>query len=191
MSVRFNAYFQTLKLNKILTKLFNMENITLNFINMSNDTNNSSIVIFQQNVEKDFEEISIAREVQVAPLNLAHETSKEILQLSSTAKNLKNNLQNLGTVNANYYNDGKLVSSKTGLKKGEKAAFEFHPKKLSIGVVSQVEEVNVMDSAIISQINCKEINLSGIKSADIVMTGGGPGESATAFYFSLENIQNA
>ncbi|MFT5891967.1 MAG: hypothetical protein ACI9Y7_002074, partial [Dokdonia sp.] len=37
-----------------------MSDIKLNFINQSADTNNSSIVIFQQNVAEDFGEIAIA-----------------------------------------------------------------------------------------------------------------------------------
>lgn len=44
-----------------------------------------------------------------------------------------------------------------------------------------------MNSAIISQIN-SEINLFGISSADIVMTGGGPGKDSKPFSFTLENI---
>jgi hypothetical protein len=42
-------------------------------------------------------------------------------------------------------------------------------------------------SAVVSNINT-ELSLLGIKSADIVMTGGGPGASATPFAFSLENV---
>jgi hypothetical protein len=56
-----------------------------------------------------------------------------------------------------------------------------------IGVVSQVEEGDVMNSAIISDINT-ELSLLGIASADIVMSGGGAGPSATPFMFTLENI---
>ncbi|MBT9441299.1 MAG: hypothetical protein IV087_05435 [Acidovorax sp.] len=44
-----------------------------------------------------------------------------------------------------------------------------------------------MNSAIISNINT-ELSLLGIASADIVMTGGGPGANSTPFAFNLENI---
>jgi hypothetical protein len=44
-------------------KLKIMSSIKLNFINQSADTNNSSIVIFQQNVAEDFGEIAIAGRV--------------------------------------------------------------------------------------------------------------------------------
>ena len=44
-----------------------------------------------------------------------------------------------------------------------------------------------MNSAIIQQVNT-EINLFGITKADIVVSGGGPGETSTAFDFSLDRI---
>lgn len=204
-----------------------MSKIKLNFINRSNDTNNSSVVIFQQNVAEDFSELAVAWTViencgrldnhpftyslnyQVAagdsygnytPQLTAYDgqayemiksTSGDILQLSpspatsSTEVEVRNNL-GIGAISANCYRDGKLFATKKNLAPGQKAVFEFQPR-IYIGVVSQVEEGDVMNSAIISQINT-EINLFGISSADIVMTGGGPGESATAFNFTLENI---
>lgn len=204
-----------------------MEKIKLNFINKSNDTNNSSVVIFQQNAAEDFGETAIAWQViqncgrldnhpfvypfnfQVAagdsygnytPQLTAYEgqafdmitsTSGDILQLSTvpstsaTEVEIRNNL-NRGAISANCYRDGKLIATKRGLAPSQKAVFEFQPR-IYIGVVSQIEEGDVMNSAIISQINT-EINLFGITSADIVMTGGGPGAESTAFNFTLENI---
>lgn len=204
-----------------------MEKIKLNFINRSNDTNNSSVVIFQQNSAEDFGEQAIAWTVIqncgrldnhpfTYPINIAvsardsygnytpqltaydgqafdmvKNASGDLLQLSTTPSQnaseveIRNNLA-LGAINANCYRDGKLVAVKTGLAPSQKAVFEFQPK-IYIGVVSQVEEGDVMNSAIISQVNT-EINLLGITSANIVMTGGGPGEASTAFSFNLENI---
>lgn len=115
----------------------------------------------------------------------------DVLQLSSipaastTEVEVRNQLM-LGAINAYCYRDGKLLAAKTGLAPGQKAVFEFQPR-IYIGVVSQIEEGDVMNSAIISQVN-SEINLFGISSADIVMTGGGPGKSSAPFNFSLENI---
>jgi hypothetical protein len=54
-------------------------------------------------------------------------------------------------------------------------------------VASHVQQGDAMSSAIISAINT-EINLQGIASADIVMTGGGSGAEAMPFEFKLENI---
>lgn len=204
-----------------------MEKIKLNFVNRSSDTNNSSIVIFQQNVAEDFGEVAIAWKVIencgrldnhpfTYPMNfnvsasdsygnftpqltafdgqafdMLKSTSGDILQISSTPATspyeveVRNNLLT-GAIDANCIRDGKILATKTGLAPGQKAVFEFQPR-IYIGVVSQIEEGDVMNSAIISQIN-SEINLFGISSADIVMTGGGPGKSSTAFNFTLENI---
>ncbi|MBC9910282.1 hypothetical protein [Chitinophaga varians] len=91
-----------------------------------------------------------------------------------------------GAVNANVYRDGKLLATKTAIAPGQKATFQFRPT-IWIGVVSQVEEGQLINSAILQQINT-ELSLFGIASADIVMTGGGPGASSTPFEFTLQNI---
>lgn len=201
--------------------------IKLNFINQSNDVNNSEIVIFQKNVAEDFDEIAVAwRVIQncgrddnhpfVYPLNfevcasdsygnytpqftaydgqsyeMIKDTSGDVLQLSSSPAvsqyevEVRNNLE-LGAINANIYRAGKLLAAKTDIVPGQKADFQFHPR-IYIGAVSQVVEGDVMSSAIIQQVNT-EINLFGIQNADIVMTGGGSGPTASAFNFSLQNI---
>lgn len=205
-----------------------MSTIKLNFINKSNDTNNSSIVIFQQNVAENFGEIAIAWKVikncgrldnhpftfpmnfqvsasdsygnytpQLAADNgqafeMIRDTSGDVLQLSkvpATNPNeveVRNNLTS-GTIAANCYKDGKLLAAKIGLAPGQKAVFEFQPT-IYIGATSQIEEGDFIDTAMTSQINTP-LNLLGIISADIVMTGGGPGSGANPFYFSLENVQ--
>lgn len=203
-----------------------MSTIKLNFINKSNDTNNSSVVIFQQNVAENFGEIAIAWKVikncgrldnhpftypmnfqvsasdsygnytpQLAADNeqafeMIRDTSGDVLQLSkvpATKPNeveVRNNLTS-GTIAASCYKDGKLLATKIGLAPGEKAAFEFQPT-IYIGATSQIEEGDFIDSAITSQINTS-LNLLGIISADIVMTGGG--SNTAPFSFSLENIK--
>lgn len=120
--------------------------------------------------------------------------SGDILQLASHPANnseeveVCNNLEN-GAISANCYRDGRIIATKTGLSPGQKAVFAFQPR-IYIGVVSQIQEGDVMNTAILSEINT-EINLFGIRSADIVMTGGGPGPSSTPFYFNLENINKS
>lgn len=91
-----------------------------------------------------------------------------------------------GAINANIYKDGKLLAAKTGLAPQQKAVFQFKPT-IWIGVASQVVQGQVMNSAIISNINT-ELSLLGIASADIVMTGGGPGRDSSPFTFSLQNL---
>lgn len=96
------------------------------------------------------------------------------------------NLLQVGALDISIYKDGKLLAIKTGMAPGQRTAFEFKPT-IWVGVVSQIEEGHIMNSAIISQINT-ELSLFGIVSADIVMTGGGIGSTSTPFKFTLENV---
>ncbi|OCX52141.1 hypothetical protein BEL04_11655 [Mucilaginibacter sp. PPCGB 2223] len=91
-----------------------------------------------------------------------------------------------GAINACIYKSGRLLAVKNGIAPNQQAAFEFKPT-IWIGVASQVVQGEVMNSAIISNINT-ELSLLGVKSADIVMTGGGPGPSSTPYKFSLNNV---
>jgi len=92
-----------------------------------------------------------------------------------------------GAITACMYRSGKLLATKTGVAPGQQAVFLFKPT-IWIGVVSQVEEGDVIDSAIISSVNT-QLNLTGIASADIVMSGGGPGKSSRPFTFTLQNVK--
>lgn len=200
--------------------------IQLNFINASNDANNSSVVIFQKNVATDFDELAVAWQVirncgqgdnhpfsfpmamavgasdsygnytprlpasngQMFAMNLT--PSGDRLQnygasTSPTEVQVLNNLQ-MGAINASIYKDNKLLATKTSIAPQQKAVFQFKPT-IWIGVASQVVQGQVMNSAIISSINT-ELSLLGIASADIVMTGGGPGPSSTPFQFTFDNV---
>jgi hypothetical protein len=94
---------------------------------------------------------------------------------------------NQGAIAACIYRSGKLLSMKTGIAPGQKAAFVFKPM-LWIGVASQVEEGDILDAAIITNVNT-QLNLTGIASADIVMSGGGPGRNSRPFGFTLQNVK--
>lgn len=96
------------------------------------------------------------------------------------------NEQNLGEALARCYRDNALCAVSSYIAPEEKAVFQLTPK-IWIGVISEVWEGAVMNSAIISQINT-ELNLSGISEADIIMTGGGSGESSVPYVFQLENV---
>lgn len=121
------------------------------------------------------------------------DTSGDILRYSGPSAEPNQveilNASEIGTINANIYKAGKLLATKTSVAPSQKAVFHFTPT-LWIGVVSQVVEGQVIDSAILSNINT-EISLLGIASADIVMSGGGSGADAVPFTFTLENIQYA
>ncbi len=200
--------------------------IQLNFINNSNDVNNTEIVIFQKNVATDFDELAVAWKMirycgqgdnhpftfpmsmtvgasdswgnytpQLAARNgdlfsMAQTTSGDRLVYSGPATSSKEvqvrNELPKGAINASIYKNGQLLAIKTSIAPQQKAVFEFKPT-IWIGVASQIVQGQVMNSAIISNINT-ELSLLGIASADIVMTGGGPGPSATPFAFNLENI---
>lgn len=94
-----------------------------------------------------------------------------------------------GAVNVNLYNDGRLIACKTGVAPEQKAAFQFEAT-LWIGVVSQAVQGQAINSAVMSNV-MTALSLSGIASADIVMTGGGGGSGAHAYAFTLENVINA
>ncbi len=123
--------------------------------------------------------------------DLVRSNSGDVLQKSATpASSLTEvevrNALKVGAISANIYRDGKLLATKTNVSPGQKAAFEFKPR-IFIGAVSQVVEGEVMNSAILQTINT-EIDLLGVFSADIVITGGGGGKGATPFNFQLTKI---
>src|SRR5689334_9402786 len=100
---------------------------------------------------------------------------------------LNNPLQ--GAVNASIYKDNSPLATETTTPARQMAACQFRPT-IWIGAVSQVTQGQVMDSAIVNQVNT-ELSLLGIGSADIVMTGGGPGQLSQPFAFTLQNIARA
>ncbi len=91
-----------------------------------------------------------------------------------------------GAINAIVFRAGKPYATATSLAPQQNAVFQFRPT-LWIGAVSQVREGDVLNSAIVSSVNT-EISLLGIASADIVMTGGGPGPNSTPLRFTLQNV---
>lgn len=201
--------------------------IRLNFINDSNDSNNTEVLIFQKNVATNVDELAVAWRVIrycgqgdnhpfLFPMSLEvgasdsygnytprlHAENGQLFQMALTASgdqliaagrgSSSSEVQVLnalpkGAINASIYRDGKLLAIKTSIAPQQKAAFEFKPT-IWIGVASQIEEGQVMNSAILSSINT-EISLLGIAGADIVMTGGGSGPAATPFVFTLQNVE--
>jgi len=203
--------------------------IKLNFINQSNDANNSEVVIFQKNTATNLGEFAVAWLVIqncgqgdnhpfVYPMSMAVGASdsfgnytphlsalygqkfamtltKSGDQLSLTGEasspqevEVENRLST-GAIDAMIYKAGSLFAKKTDIAPGQLAAFQFKPT-LWIGVVSQVEQGQIINEAIMSSIDT-EFSLFGIASADIVMTGGGSGPEAKPFEFHLENVMMA
>jgi hypothetical protein len=91
-----------------------------------------------------------------------------------------------GAVDVCIFRDGRLAAIKTAVTPGQKAVFQYQPV-LWIGVASQVMQGMAISSAVLSGTNT-ELSLMGIASADIVMSGGGPGQGSTPYEFNLENI---
>ncbi|MBI1771083.1 MAG: hypothetical protein HYR68_01735 [Burkholderiales bacterium] len=200
--------------------------VQLNFINNSNDVNNSEVVIFQKNVATNFDELPVAWMVikycgigdnhpftfpmsmyvgasdswgnytpqlaaeygKLYSMRLTNSGDKLVAYGNSTSAKEVQVLNDLpkGAINASIYKSGKLLATKTSIAPRQTAVFEFKPT-IWIGVASQVEQGQVMNSAIVYDINT-ELSLLGIASADIVMTGGGPGRNPTPFSFKLGNI---
>lgn len=200
--------------------------VRLNFVNRSNDANNSSVVIFAKNVAASSGETAIAWQVirncgqgwshpfvypmavtvgvsdsygnfspQMAAQNgemyqVTQTSSGDTLSYggpatSPTEVQILNNLSQ-GAINAVVFRAGKPYAVQTSVAPQQKAVFTFTPT-LWIGVVSEVVEGQAMNSAIVSSVNT-EISLLGIASADIVLTGGGPGAHSTPFMFTLQNV---
>lgn len=117
--------------------------------------------------------------------------SGHILRLTSeqtasvTEVELKNNLSQ-GSVSANVFKDGKLLAKHSIISPAQKVVFQFLPK-IFIAVVSDVQQGEEINTAVLSDINT-EFDLLGINSADIIMTGGGGGKMATQFRFELDNV---
>lgn len=200
--------------------------IQLNFINQSNDANNSQVVIFQKNLATNFDELPVAWLViqncgqgdnhpftfPVAMQAGASDSygnytpqlgaqNGQLLQVALTpsgnqlvsagAGTSGQQVQVLnalpkGAINASLYKAGRLLATKTSVAPQQKAVFEFKPT-IWIGVASQLVQGQVMNSAIVSSVNT-QLSLLGIASADIVMTGGGPGPNAQPFQFNFQNV---
>lgn len=140
-----------------------MSDIKLNFINNSNDKNNSDVVIFQKNVATDYDELAIAwKVIENCGMNNNHPftypmeyKTEHNISFKNTPSRPPKNIQpklNIG-----------LTPKNTQLKEGE----TIHPNQLSDLICNS------------------EFDLEGVKSGDIVMTGG----EDTPVTFSLENVE--
>jgi hypothetical protein len=116
--------------------------------------------------------------------------SGDVLQLAGDGNDpraiqVRNDLS-AGAIDVTIYKADRPLAATTGVMPAMTVSFQFEPT-IYIGVASQIEQGQVINSAIMSTINT-EISLLGIASADIVMTGGGPGPKSTPFVFTLENV---
>lgn len=91
-----------------------------------------------------------------------------------------------GAIDAFVYRDGRLLATKRAVAPGQTATFLLQPY-LWIGVVPQVRMGQGLDDAIMNTIDTR-LSLLGIKSADIIMSGGGGGPNAAPYRFEFENV---
>lgn len=119
---------------------------------------------------------------------VVHSNAGDLLELqqepsaSPIEVEVKNQLST-SSIDAQIYKSGSLLASKEGVAPGEKGVFQFVPE-IYVGVSSQVEEGEEINQAIIEDFNQK-FSLFGLTKADLIMTGGGIGVSATPFVFEL------
>ncbi len=125
--------------------------------------------------------------------SVAQTTSGNVLALTGPTVNkasiqVRNNLQ-IGNINANLYRNGNLLATKIGIAPGQKAVFQFVPT-LWIGLMPQVIQGEIINAAILQSVNT-QLALTGLASADIIMTGGGTGTTAQPIKFTLANTKQA
>ena len=91
-----------------------------------------------------------------------------------------------GVISASLYKSERPLLQASSIPPGQTAVFAFVPT-LIIAVIPDMEVGQVMDSAILSSVNT-ELSLLGVSEANIIMTGGGPGQTSTPLQFTLENV---
>ncbi|MFK7783747.1 MAG: hypothetical protein AB8B56_01455 [Crocinitomicaceae bacterium] len=89
-----------------------------------------------------------------------------------------------GSYHVHCFRNGRLLSTREYLYPGEKALFRFSDT-IAISVIPEAKEREEIDTSLIGETEV-QFDLTGIGSADIIMTGG---EEDTPFTFSLENIE--
>lgn len=87
-----------------------------------------------------------------------------------------------GAVDVNIYSAQLLVARRTCVIPGQKATFSFKPQ-IWIGVASEVEQSSCLRAAVLQGANA-HFSLVGVRSAELVITGGG----GSAFSFAMKNI---
>lgn len=125
--------------------------------------------------------------------SVSQTTSGNVLTLTGPAVNkasiqVRNGLQ-IGNINANLYRNNLLLATKTAIAPGQKAVFQFVPT-IWIGFMTQVTQGQIINAAILQSINT-QLALTGLASADIIMTGGGVGTTTQLIKFTLANTKQA
>ncbi|HVR39130.1 MAG TPA: hypothetical protein VMU84_08535 [Thermoanaerobaculia bacterium] len=105
-----------------------------------------------------------------------HSAAKDEIEVRSGLSN--------GATNINLYRDGRLFAAKVGVVPGQRAFFRFKPI-LRMGVTTDVEEGEILNSASIANFNSEIVLQTGMTHADLVLTGG----SQVPYKFTLVPIK--
>jgi hypothetical protein len=92
-----------------------------------------------------------------------------------------------GSYSVNCFRNARLLATIDYLYPREEVLFRFSDI-ISISVLSEAEEGKEIDTSLLGDMET-QFDLTGVGSADIIMTGGGEGENAEPFQFSMENIK--
>jgi hypothetical protein len=106
--------------------------------------------------------------------------------INSTRVQVKN-CHPQGSFHVNVWNSGRLLAQRRNIAPLQSAGFEFYPELWIAACSEMIEEGQMMDPAIIPDMKTP-LSLSQIRSADIVMTGGGTGTTVQPYTFNLVNI---
>lgn len=113
----------------------------------------------------------------------------DVLHCTDTAADdqaieLRNGLAQAAT-DALVYRDSKVVAMNRMIPPGQRARFQFEPI-VWIGIARMVQMGRILDDLIMNNIDT-QLSLLGIKSADIIMSGGG-GSPAAPYRFEFDNV---
>ncbi|MGH1387828.1 hypothetical protein [Kordia sp.] len=130
---------------------------------------------------------------QVLPANIGrrYTVSKDetgvVLQANGNASDTKSidvnndiNIQN--GISASLYKDGKLMLSKKIVGYGQKATFVLKPK-LYWGIASEIQEGELLNSAVLNTDHFFEMNLEGVSEAVVSLNGN----AEDGYMFKIES----
>ncbi len=81
-----------------------------------------------------------------------------------------NDIKVEGGISADLYKDGKLMMRKNVVAYGQKATFVLHPK-LYVGLASEIQEGELLSSAVLDSDHFKELDLEGLTEMRFALLG--------------------
>lgn len=100
----------------------------------------------------------------------------------ATAIEVANSVHVPGGVKAQLYKNGTLLMEKHIVGFEQKATFVLHPK-LYWGIASEIQDGQLISSAVLNTDHFFEQDIEGVRSADVVLYGN----AEEGYYFQVEN----